>query len=282
MSDDQAITKLLERYPKIRDYHGRRFLIKYGGAAMENLSTRLAVCREIALLHSIGVELIVVHGGGKEITRALTERGIYSTFIGGHRVTFPEAMLIIEQVLSGSVNKEIASCLTKYGAGALGISGRDGHLMEAVTIRGPLNEYLGSTGEVTHCKADIVTALLSAGFIPVISPVAETIQGTAINVNADYAAAALAGALGVDACVFLTDVAGVKVDGKLQPILSAEQIDALIASGVISGGMIPKVQCAVKAVSAGCKRADICQAGEEYIVTRAIIEEEATGTTIKE
>ena len=261
---------LLKQFPQLTAHIGSCYLVKYGGAAMESPEVRKSVCDEIARLSILGIKIVVVHGGGKEISRTLERLGIESHFIAGLRVTTPETMVATEMVLSGAVNKDLASRITLSGAPAIGISGRDAHLFEAAPIRGPQGEDLGLAGEVLVCSSAPVRALLASGYVPVVSPIAETKDGTPLNVNADYAAAALAGALGVASCIFLTDVDGVRGNSGLEEALSPQEINTLISDGTIAGGMIPKVQCAVKAISSGCPEAIICNAGTPSIVSRAI------------
>jgi len=261
---------LLNDFPQLTKHSGAYYLVKYGGAAMESPTVRKAVCDEIAQLCTLGIRIVVVHGGGKEISRTLERLGVESHFIAGLRVTTPEAMAATEMVLSGAVNKDLASRITQGGAPAIGISGRDAHLFEAAPIRGPQGEDLGLAGEVLVCSSAPVRTLIANGYVPVVSPIAETKDGTPLNVNADYAAAALAGALGVASCIFLTDVDGVRGKSGLEETLTPQAIDTLISDGTIAGGMIPKVQCAVKAISSGCPEAIICNAGTPSIVSRAI------------
>jgi acetylglutamate kinase len=276
-----SIDQLTARFPQLASLKGARFLVKYGGAAMEHPGVRDSVCREIAALARIGIEIIVVHGGGKEITRLLERLQIESSFIGGHRVTNPAAMEATEMVLSGAVNKDLASRITRYGSLAVGISGRDGDLLTAARIKGVNGEDLGSTGEVIECNTEAVEALIRSGFIPVISPIAQDIQGQPININADFAAGSLAAATKVLSCVFLTDVPGVKRGGQVIPELTKQEITELIEDGTISGGMIPKVTCVIKALEAGCASAVICEAKREFIVTQAILGESGAGTVVK-
>lgn len=247
---------------------------------MEDAATRDSVCAEVAALAQHGVRVVVVHGGGKEISRMMERVGLQPSFIGGLRVTDAPAMSITEMVLTGSVNSDLSSRITRHGAKAVGLSGRDAHLLTARTLRGKNGEDLGLTGEVDRTDLSCVMALLDASLVPVISPVGESVEGAALNLNADYAAAALAGALGVDVCVFLTDVAGVKRDGRVLPHLSVNQIHELIADGTISGGMIPKVECVVKALEAGCSRAVICDAARPGVIAEALTGCEAVGTVV--
>ncbi len=260
---------------------GKTFLIKYGGAAMEQPHTRDAVCAEVAALSRAGVRLVVVHGGGKEISRMMERLGLTPQFANGLRITDADAMLITEMVLTGTINSDLVARITRHGAPAVGLSGRDANLLRAKKLLGKAGEDLGLTGEVEHTNLIAVEALLRANLLPVISPVGEAQNGQPLNLNADYAAAAIAGALAVDACVFLTDVAGVKRDGKVLPELSQQDIEQLISDGTISGGMIPKVECMIKALSAGCSRALICDAARPDVITSALLEEAGCGTIVK-
>jgi acetylglutamate kinase len=266
------------------DHHatlrGKTFLVKYGGAAMEDPAVREAVCAEVASLCHAGVQLVVVHGGGKEISKMMERLGLTPQFIGGLRVTDPQAMSITEMVLTGAVNSDLVSRITRHGAPAVGLSGRDANLLRAKKLYGKAGEDLGLTGEVERTDLTAVKALLRAGLVPVISPIGEAENGSALNLNADYAAAAIAGALAVDACVFLTDVAGVKKDGSVLPELSKADIERLIGDGTISGGMIPKVECVIKAITAGCPRAIICDAGRPATITSALVAEPGCGTMV--
>lgn len=267
-------------YPKISEFSGKTIVIKYGGAAMEDDHTRHLVCQEVAALHGLGIKVVVVHGGGKEISRMMERVGLIPHFIDGLRVTDPEAMKITEMVLSGSINSDLASRITHSGAPALGLSGRDACLLQAKKLKGKNGEDLGQTGEVTATNTAPVVAALTGGFIPVVSPVGETESGEPLNLNADYAAAAISGALEAEACIFLTDVAGVKKSGEVQPSLTHGDIENLIADGTISGGMIPKVECALRALQAGCDRAVICEASRPLIISAALVGNPGSGTTI--
>ena len=267
-------------YPKIVELRGKTVLVKYGGAAMENEQTKQLVCEEVAALSSLGIKVVVVHGGGKEISRMMERLGLIPQFIDGLRVTDTDAMKITEMVLSGTINSDLVSRITLSGASAIGLSGRDARLLEAKRLRGKNGEDLGQTGEVVATNTTPVIAVLAGGLVPVLSPVGETNSGEPLNLNADYAAAAVAGALKVESCVFLTDVPGVKRNGEVQPNLSHSEIEQLISDGTISGGMIPKVQCALRALEAGCLRAIICDASRPLIITAALVGNEGSGTTI--
>lgn len=258
-------------YPAVAGLRGQRFLVKYGGAAMEDPETKQLVCSEVAALARLGVSLVVVHGGGKEISRLIERLGLSSHFVDGLRVTSDEVMLATEMALSGTINSDLASRITREGAPAVGLSGRDAKLLQAKKLLGKRGEDLGRTGEVESSSPAAVDALLRAGFVPVISPVGEAQDGSALNLNADYAAAALAGSTRASCCVFLTDVPGVKRDGAVLPELTPRMVAELIESGVISGGMIPKVECAVRTLDAGCPRAVIAHAARRLLITQGIL-----------
>jgi acetylglutamate kinase len=272
--------QLLDRLPLLSQHKDQVFLVKYGGAAMERPEVRHAVCKEIALLSILGIRIVVVHGGGKEISRLLERLSIPSQFIQGLRVTSTEAMTAIEMALSGSINKDLTSRITRSGAPAIGLSGRDAHILQGSIIKGTAGEDLGLAGEVVRCNTKPIDTLLEAKLIPVVSPVAETVEGTPLNINADYAAAALAGALVASGCIFLTDVDGVKHAGSIQETLSPDQIKDMIEGGSITGGMIPKVQCAIQALTSGCRQATICNAATPGIVSQAITRTPGAGTTV--
>jgi acetylglutamate kinase len=189
-------------------------------------------------------------------------------------------MAVTEMVLSGSVNKDIASQITRCGAPALGISGRDAHLIEAVPYTNAAGDDFGQTGDVTACNPHVLTALLDCGLVPVVSPVGESAHGSPKNLNADIAAAAVAGSLGAVKAIFLTDVDGVRASDAVQTSLSSTQIHELIRQGVITGGMIPKVECALRAIRAGCPHAVICNATKPDIISRAILGESDAGTVV--
>ncbi len=267
-------------YPAVSELRGQRFLVKYGGAAMEDAQTKHLVCSEVASLVSLGLSIVVVHGGGKEITRMIERLGLSSHFIDGLRVTSDEAMLATEMVLSGSINGDLVSRISREGAPAVGLSGRAAGLLQAKRLRSKRGEDLGRTGEVAHSSPAAVEALLRAGLVPVVSPVGEADDGSALNLNADYAAAALAGSTQAACCVFLTDVPGVKRDGVVLPKLTPRVVAELIESGVISGGMIPKVECAVRALDAGCPRAVIAHAAKRLAITHGLLGTPGCGSTL--
>jgi acetylglutamate kinase len=271
---------LTQEFPTLKDLRGKTVLVKYGGAAMEDDSTKQRVCEEVAALSSLGIKVVVVHGGGKEISRMMERVGLTPHFIDGLRVTDSEAMKITEMVLTGSINSDLVSRITRAGTPALGLSGRDARLLTAVKLQGRNGEDLGQTGEVSSCNTAAVYAALAAEALPVVSPVGESVDGTPMNLNADYAAAAIAGALKASACVFLTDVPGVKSGGVVQPHLTRQEVAALIENGTITGGMIPKVECALRALDDGCHKAVIAEAARQHVIAGALTGAPMGGTVL--
>jgi acetylglutamate kinase len=252
-------------------------LVKFGGAALDDPKCLADVCREIAVMASRGIPLVVVHGGGKEINRALDELGFEASFSNGIRITDRKTLRLAEGILSGSLNSTIAATVNRSLSAespvrALGISARGAGIIYAKKMLGKEGEDLGQVGCVARIDKRPLERLLAADFIPVVSPIGEDISGEgALNINADYAAAALAGALGCKRIVFLTDVVGVKGgDGEVIPEISAPKINQLISDGVINGGMIPKVECALAAINEGCAEAVICLASRIGVVGEAI------------
>jgi|688.fasta_scaffold04615_16 acetylglutamate kinase len=269
-------------HPELQQLRGKRVLVKYGGAAMEDSATKQLVCSEVAALARLGIEIVVVHGGGKEISRLLERLGLPSRFIDGLRVTDDETMVATEMALSGTINSDLVSRITGAGAPAIGLSGRDAGLLRAIKLRSKRGEDLGRTGEVQSSDPSAVEVVLRGGFVPVISPVGEASDGSALNLNADYAAAALSGSVRAACCVFLTDVPGVKREGEVIPRLTPALIAELIEVGAISGGMIPKVECAARALQVGCPRAVIAHAAQRMAITRALLGAADCGSEVSE
>jgi acetylglutamate kinase len=228
------------------------WVVKFGGSLMADASARRAFLRQVALL-SRSRRVVLAHGGGPEISAALRARGIKPKFVKGRRVTDDASMSVVEQILSGQVNKALVGELQSLGGNAVGLSGRDGRLLTAKPVSG-----LGRVGEPAKVSTGVLTALLEAGFLPVISSVASDRKGGALNVNADEAAAALAVGLKADRLVFLTDVPGI-LDGekKTVPVVRVKDVNRMIAGGVITGGMIPKTLSCARAIRKGVREIDI-------------------------
>lgn len=241
-------------------HHAGTIVVKYGGSIMKNPAAITAFIEDVAALRQAGARIVIVHGGGPGITRFLDRMGIASSFVKGLRVTDKESVEIVEMVLSGQVNKDLAYKLSKAGVKAVGISGRDNNLIEAEKMYLQDNGEkldIGFVGEVVHINEAIISDLLEMGYVPVISPIACDKDGHTYNINADYAAAAIAAALEASYLVYLSDVEGLYTDihdeNSFVPAITVEEIVKLIREGVITGGMIPKMDCCIKAIQNGTK-----------------------------
>ena len=249
---------LSEALPYIQQFAGRIVVVKYGGAAMKDSTLKDKVIRDIVFLSCVGVRPVVVHGGGPEINSWLDKLGIEPQFKHGLRVTDAATMDVVEMVLVGRVNKELVSLISRAGGAAVGLCGKDGNLIKA---RPEGREGIGFVGEVTSMDVRLLESLLKDGYIPVVSSVAADEQGQAYNVNADTVAGELAAALGAEKLILLTDTAGILKDYKdpstLFPRLDIQEARELIESGIVSGGMIPKVKCCVRSLAQGVRAAHI-------------------------
>lgn len=291
---DQLIQKaaiLQEALPYIQRFHGRVFVVKYGGHAMIDEALKQSFARDVALLRYVGIQVVVVHGGGPQINKTLQQMGITSTFSGGHRVTDDATMNVVEMVLGGQLNSEIVGLISDHGGRAVGLSGKDAQLLSAVrkgpmTTRGESGESqtvdLGRVGEIDAVRPALLRDLLDRGYIPVVAPIAKAQNGEALNVNADTAAGRIASALGAAKLMLMTDVAGVKDgQGQLLSSLHAAQAKGLIQSGVIAGGMIPKVECALEAVAGGVEKVHIVDGRVLHSLLLEIFTHEGIGTEIR-
>lgn len=265
----QIATVLTEALPYIQQFAGTTVVVKYGGNAMENPEQMLSFARDIALMKTVGMHPVVIHGGGPQISKLLTQLGIESEFLHGMRVTDAPTMDVVEMVLGGQVNKAVVSLINRSGGKAIGLTGKDAHLIEAkkLLVKNPAvghespaetGDDVGFVGEITQINAKIIRDLCDDGFIPVIAPIGVDKEGQAYNINADLVAGKMAEALAAEKLMLLTNTPGI-VDGSGQLLtqLSAADIQQLINDGTVSGGMLPKVQCAVDAVGAGVQAAQI-------------------------
>ncbi|MCX5872064.1 MAG: acetylglutamate kinase [Deltaproteobacteria bacterium] len=276
---------LAEALPYIRNFRGKRILIKYGGSAMTNESLKRDFAEDVALLGFIGVKPIIVHGGGPQIGALLKKLGKESRFVKGLRVTDEETMDVVEMVLVAKVNKDVVSLINSYGGKAVGISGRDGGLIKAKKARparlAGIDEDLGLVGEVERINPDLIASLEDRGFIPVVAPVGAGPQEKPYNINADTAAGAMAAALNVEKFLLLTDVPGVMdSENKLISSVSEEQVETFIRNGAISGGMIPKVKCCLAAIRGGVPKAHIIDGRVPHALLLEILTDEGIGTEI--
>ena len=272
---------LAEALPYIQKYSGKTIVVKYGGNAMISEELRQAVISDIILLNLVGIRVVVVHGSGPEISEMLKKIGKQSKFVDGLRYTDDETMDIVQQVLCGRVNKNLVATMNRLGGRALGLCGLDGGMF----IAKKLDEKYGMVGEITHVDPRPVINALNDGYIPVISTVAQGEDAeVSYNINADTAAAKLATALGAEKLILLTDVRGLLRDPKdessLIPELQRSSVPALVREGVISGGMIPKIDCCVEAVRSGVQSAIILDGRVAHSILIELLSDEGIGTML--
>jgi len=283
---------LLEALPYIQRFQGKTIVIKYGGNAMVDDELKAGFARDVVLMKLVGMNPVVVHGGGPQIGKLLERIGKESQFVEGMRVTDRETMDVVEMVLGGLVNKEIVSMINRHGGRAVGLTGKDGGLIRArklVMKRNVDNENLpseivdiGHVGEVDSIDPSIVSLLDTQDFIPVIAPVGVGEDGQTYNINADIVAGKLAGVLQAEKLILLTNTKGVlDAHGKLLTGLSAPEVDALIVEGVIQGGMLPKVSCALDAVKSGVRSSHIIDGRVADAVLLEVFTDEGVGTLIR-
>ena len=272
---------LAEALPYIQKYSGKTVVVKYGGNAMISEELRHAVISDIVLLSLVGIRVVVAHGGGPEISEMLKKIGKESKFVDGLRYTDEETMDVVQQILCGRVNKDLVATINRTGGRAIGLSGMDGGLFQAVK----LDEKYGQVGEITHTDPTIITDALNMGYIPVVSSVAQGVdEPVSYNINADTAAAKLATALKAEKLILLTDVRGLMMDPKdestLLPVVRLSQVPGLVKDGVIKGGMIPKVDCCVEAVRSGVQNAVILDGRIQHSILIELLSDEGIGTML--
>ena len=279
-SNAQRAQVLTEALPYIKRYTGKTVVVKYGGNAMINESIKQQVMEDIVLLWLIGVKIVLVHGGGPEINEIMQKLGKEPKFVDGLRVTDKETVDIVQMVLAGKVNKSLVNLLESKGGKAMGISGMDGGLIEA-TMK---DERLGYVGKITKVHINPVTDLLEKGYIPVISTVGCDKEGNTYNINGDTAAAHIAGALNAERLIMMTDIAGVLRDkddpSSLIPEITVSDAAKLQEDGVISGGMIPKVDCCVEAIHKGVQNVIIMDGRVPHSILMELLTDEGAGTMV--
>lgn len=272
---------LVQALPYIQKYNGRIVVIKYGGNAMINETLKQQVMEDIVLLHQVGLQVVLVHGGGPEITETMSRLGKKAEFIDGLRVTDKETVDIVQMVLAGKINKTLVNLLEMKGGKAMGISGMDGRLIEAKMK----NKSLGYVGAITGVNVSPITDLLEKGYIPVVSTLGCDRQGNTYNINGDTAAAWIAGALGAERLIMMTDIAGVLRDKDdittLIPDITVPQAVELFDAGVISGGMIPKVECCIEAINRGVKKVIIMDGRVPHSILMELLTDEGAGTMVR-
>ena len=280
LSNMERAEVLTQALPYIKKYSGKIVVIKYGGNAMINEQLKQQVMEDIALLWLIGVKVVLVHGGGPEISETMKRLGKQAQFVNGLRVTDKETVDIVQMVLAGKVNKTLVNLLQMKGGHAVGLSGIDGGIIEA-TMK---DEALGYVGKITRIRTQPITDLLEKNYIPVISTVASDRQGNTYNINGDTAAAYIAGALNAERLIMMTDIAGILRDkddpGTLIPALTVKEAKKLFDEGVISGGMIPKVDCCIEAIGKGVKHVVIMDGRVPHSILMELLTDEGAGTMV--
>jgi acetylglutamate kinase len=286
----EKVSTLLEALPYIKEFYSKTVVIKYGGNAMVNEELKEAFAQDIVLLKYVGINPVIVHGGGPQIGELLKKLNIETKFVGGMRVTDRETMNVVEMVLVGKVNKEIVKLINSHGGNAVGLSGKDGNLIVAEKIdskeylqevKAPEIIDLGFVGKVKRVNPEIVRKLLESKFIPVIAPVGIGEDYEAYNINADLVAGEMAAALRAEKLIMLTDVEGIKdKEGKLIRSLQRQELSTLISEGVISGGMIPKVKACEIALTSGVKKAHVIDGRLRHSILLEMFTQEGIGTEI--
>ena len=280
-SNAERAEVLTQALPYIKRYVGKTVVVKYGGNAMTNPDLKQQVMDDIVLLWLIGVKVVLIHGGGPEISSMMDKLGKKAEFVDGLRVTDKETVDIVQMVLAGKVNKTLVTLLEKRGGKAIGLCGMDGNLIQAKMK----DEKLGYVGEVTKINIGPGTDILEKGYIPVISTLGCDADGNAYNINADTAAAHIAGALGAERFILMTDIAGILKDkddpSTLIPEITIPQARTLKQEGIISAGMIPKVQCCVTAIESGVKNVVIMDGRVPHSILMELLTNEGAGTLVK-
>lgn len=281
---------LVEALPYIQKFSGKTIVIKYGGNAMENQSLKQSFARDIVLLKQIGINPIVVHGGGPQIAALLERIGKKSEFVGGMRVTDSETMDVVEMVLGGLVNKEIVNLINKHGGQAVGLTGKDGQFIKAKKLTISQNSPetnvpeiidIGQVGEVETISTDVLDMLINSHFIPVIAPIGVDKQGNSLNINADLVAGKISEVLKAEKLILLTNVNGIQDKNKeVLTGITTEQVESLIKDGTIYGGMLPKIKCAIDAVNNGVNSAHIIDGRVLHAVLLEVLTDAGVGTLI--
>ncbi len=274
----QKIETILETLPYIKKFAGSTFVIKYGGAAMEEQHLKKEFARDVVLLKYVGINPVVIHGGGPMIGRLLKDLAIPTRFVDGLRVTDEKTLDVVEMVLSGLVNKEIVKNINDMGGKAIGLSGKDGRLLVAKQVK---NKEIGFVGDIVGVNGSILKEISRQGYIPVVAPLADGVDGNSYNVNADTAAGSVAKALRAEKFILLTDVEGVlDKNGSLISMLKQSRIGELLDEKVISGGMIPKVECCVDALDGGVRETHIVDGRVPHALLLEVFTDSGVGTEI--
>ena len=278
LSNAQRANVLIQALPYIQNYYNKIIVVKYGGNAMINDGLKEAVMGDIVLLSLIGVKVVLVHGGGPEITEMLNKVGKESKFVNGLRVTDKETVEIVQMVLAGKINKNLVNLLQSKGGKAIGLCGIDGHMIKAEMK----NTELGYVGEITDVNVQPILDVLEKGYIPVVSTVGYDNEGNSYNINADTAAAKIAGQLKCESLISMTDIAGILKDkddpSTLIPKIYVSEAPQLIAEGIISGGMIPKIECCIEAIRRGVEKVFVIDGRIPHAILIETLTDEGIGT----
>jgi len=292
MTNLEKAEVLLESLPYLRQFYGKTIVIKYGGHAMANDALKESFAQDIVLLKFVGTNPVIVHGGGPQIDGMLEKLGIEAKFVRGMRVTDQATMDVVEMVLGGKINKEIVSLINRHGGQAVGLSGKDGDFIIGRKMQGPRTSKrtrgndsghadIGMVGEVVGVNPSVIEALDAAKFIPVIAPIGVGRDGETYNINADLVASKVAQALQAEKLILLTDVEGIKNrNGKLLPTLAGDEAEAMIRSGVIGQGMIPKVECCIDALRGGVGKTHVIDGRLRHAILLEIFTPEGVGTEV--
>ncbi|MDR1131167.1 MAG: acetylglutamate kinase [Oscillospiraceae bacterium] len=278
LTNAQRAKVLIEALPYIQRYNNKIVVVKYGGSAMINTELQNAVMGDIVLLSLIGIKVVLVHGGGAEISETLTRMGKKTEFIDGLRVTDRETAQVVQMVLAGKISKNLVNLIGNMGGRAIGLSGMDGHMIEAEKMR----DELGYVGEIVRVDPQPILDMLDKGYIPVISTIGYDRDGNSYNINADTAASRIAGTLKAESLVSMTDISGLLRDTddpkSLIPVVNVSEAPQLIREGVISGGMIPKVDCCTEAIRRGVKKVFIIDGRVPHAILIETLTDEGIGT----
>lgn len=284
----EKVKILIEALPYIKKFSGKTFVIKYGGSIMNNAEAKKAFIEDVVLLKLVGINVIIVHGGGPNISSMLEKLNIPTEFINGLRVTDEHTMEVVEMVLSGKINKEIAGELCKHGIHSLGLSGRDSDILKAKkthAYQGEEKVDLGYVGEVDAINKVVLEDLLQKGYVPVLSPVGADYSGNIYNINADYAAAAISSELKAEKLILLSDVEGLYKDINDPTTFISEatcvEVQGYMYEGAISGGMIPKMQCCIQAIQEGTKDVHVIDGRKEHSLLLEVFTDAGSGTMIR-
>ena len=281
IDNEQKARIIAEALPNIQLYRKKTIVVKYGGNAMINEELKDAVMRDMVLLTTVGIKVVLVHGGGPEINKMLGKIGVEANFIDGLRVTDKETVDVVQMVLAGKVNKDLVCKICNMGGHAIGLSGMDGNMIKCK----PMDDVHGYVGEIVETNMDVVNEVLANNFIPVVSTIGYDEQGNCYNINADTVAARIAGDLKAAALISMTDIVGLLRDvndesTKIQKVIISE-IPALIADGIISGGMIPKIDSMTQAIRNGCEKAFIIDGRVPHSILMELLTDEGMGTMFR-